>query len=145
MVNQFAISSLFEDGEKVKKIFSFRVEKVHYERMEEGDRSVVLGQVRVTPEIIPETSEYFFGLIPSKKEIFRTWIVESGKGLHFETLKAKSAEGLGKDETEFIQMLGSYPRDHTYSIRDSFREGRQSLFCKDSSRRMWMSTVELMQ
>ena len=127
VVNHFAISSLFEDREKEKKIFSFRVEKINYEKMEEGDRFVVLGQVRVTPEIIPEAGEYFFGLIPSKDDIFRTWVVESKKGLHFETLKAKGAEGLGKDETELIQILGSILGDHTYTIRDSFREGRQSL------------------
>ena len=127
VVNHFAISSLFEDKEEEKKIFSFRVEKINYEKMEEGDRFVVLGQVRVTPEIIPEAGEYFFGLIPSKDDIFRTWVVESKKGLHFETLKEKSAEGLGKDGTELIQILGSILGDHTYTIRDSFREGRQSL------------------
>ncbi len=127
VVNQFAISALFEDEEKEKKIFSFRVEKINYEKMEGGGHFVVLGQVRVTPEIIPETGEYFFGLIPSKDDIFRTWVVESGKGLHFETLKAKSAEGLGKDETEFIKIFGSILGDHTYTIRDTFQEGRQSL------------------
>jgi alpha-amylase/alpha-mannosidase (GH57 family) len=127
VVNHFAISSLFEDKEEEKEIFSFRVGKINYEKMEEGDRFVVLGQVRVTPEIIPEAGEYFFGLIPSKDDIFRTWVVESKKGLRFETLKAKSAEGLGKDETELIQILGSILGNHTYTIRDSFREGRQSL------------------
>jgi alpha-amylase/alpha-mannosidase (GH57 family) len=130
VVNQFAISSLFEDREKEKKIFSFRVEKVQYERMEDGDRSVVLGQVRVTSEFIPETSEYLFGLIPSRKEICRTWVIECGKGLQFETLRTKSEEGLGKDETDFIRILGSILGDHTYTIRDSFQEGRQDLLRK---------------
>ena len=36
VVNHFAISSLFDEGEREKKIFSFRVERMHYER--DGER-----------------------------------------------------------------------------------------------------------
>ena len=76
VVNHFAISSLFDGGGGEKKIFSYRVEKIRYEKMGEEEDLLVVGQVRVTSEVIPEPKEFLFGLIPSKKEVFRTWVSE---------------------------------------------------------------------
>ena len=76
VVNHFAISSLFDGGGREKKIFSYRVEKIRYEKMGEEEDLLVVGQVRVTSEVIPEPKEFLFGLIPSKKEVFRTWVSE---------------------------------------------------------------------
>ena len=44
--------------------------------MEKEDNLLVLGQVRVTSEIIPEPKEFLFGLILSRKDVFRTWVSE---------------------------------------------------------------------
>jgi alpha-amylase/alpha-mannosidase (GH57 family) len=76
VVNHFAISSLFDEGDGEKKIFSYRVEKIHYEKMGKGEDLLVIGQVKVTSEVIPESKEFLFGLISSKKEVFRTWVSE---------------------------------------------------------------------
>jgi hypothetical protein len=54
VVNHFAISSLFDGGEKEKRIFSFLVEKIHYEKMGREEDLLVIGQVRVISEVIPE-------------------------------------------------------------------------------------------
>ena len=81
VVNHFAISSLFDGGDGEKKIFSYRVEKIHYEKMGKEEDLLVIGQVKVTSEIIPEPKEFLFGLIPSKKEVFRTWVLEKKEGL----------------------------------------------------------------
>jgi alpha-amylase/alpha-mannosidase (GH57 family) len=127
VVNQFAVSSLYEDEAKEKKVFSFRVEKVNYEKTEQGDRSIVMGQVRVTPEMIPETGEYLFGLISSQEDIFKTWVAESGKGFDFDTLKAKAQEGLGGDESQLTRIFGSIFGSPAYTVRDTFPEARPSL------------------
>jgi len=37
---------------------------------------LVIGQVSVTSEIVPESKEFLFGLISSKKKVFRTWVSE---------------------------------------------------------------------
>jgi len=70
LVNHYAISSLFDDGRKERKIYSYRLERVNYERMEKNNSILILGQVRVTSEIIPEPEEFLFGLISSVKGIF---------------------------------------------------------------------------
>jgi alpha-amylase/alpha-mannosidase (GH57 family) len=77
VVNHFAISSLLDDEGRDKKIFSYGVEKIRYERMEKGACRLVIGQVRVSSEVIPEPKEFLFGLIPSKKAVFQTWVSES--------------------------------------------------------------------
>ncbi len=130
MVNHFAISSLFEDQGKVKKVFSYRVEKMDYERVETNDSFLILGQVRVTPEMIPETKEYCFGLIPSNKDIYRTWVLGCEEGLPLVGLKAKIAECLRKDEDELARVLTSVLQDHIYTLQDTFREERRSLLQK---------------
>jgi hypothetical protein len=130
VVNHFAISSLFNDGDGEKKIFSYRVEKIHYEKMDKEEDLLVLGQVRVTSEIIPEEKEFLFGLIPSKKEVFRTWVSEYKEFLSFDTLREKGLEVLGKGEEEMAKCLTSSLGNCIFTIQDTFKEERQAIFQK---------------
>ena len=128
VVNHFAISSLFDAGEKEKKIYSFQIDRKNYERLEKDHLLLVLGQVKVTPDAIPDPKEFFFGLIPSDKEVFRTWVTEAKDLLPFETLKEKGMDQLGKGEEEMAKILTSLLGDRVFTIRDTFKEERQAIF-----------------
>ena len=130
VVNHFALSSLFTGDERERKIFSYRVERLNYERMERNDSLLVVGQVKVTSEIIPEPKEFFFGLFRSAKEVFRTWVWENKDLLKFDKLKEKCFESLGKKEEVASQILTSILGDHIFTIRDTFKEERQAIFQK---------------
>jgi len=130
VVNHFAITSLLDRGDKEKKIFSYRMEKIHYEKMEREEALLVIGQVRVTSEIIPEPREFLFGLIPSKKEVFRAWVLEMKGGIDFNTLKEKGQESFGKGKKEIIKVLTSLLGNHVLTMRDTFKEERQAIFQK---------------
>jgi len=130
VVNHFVISSLFDGGEGEKRIFSYRVEKIQYERMERDQDFLVVGQVRVTPDIIPEPKEFLFGLIPSAGEVFRTWVSEKREDFPFDDLKQKGREGLEKGGEEAAKVLGSLLGDRVFTMRDTFKEERQALFFK---------------
>jgi alpha-amylase/alpha-mannosidase (GH57 family) len=130
VVNHFAISSLFDGGDGEKKIFSYQVEKIHYERMEKEENLLVMGQMRVTSEIIPEPKEFIYGLIPSTKEVFRTWVSEVKESLSFDTLREKGLEYLGSGEEEIAKFLTSSLGDHIFTIQDTFKEERQAIFQK---------------
>ena len=130
VVNHYAVTSLFDGGDGERKIFSYRVKKIHYEKMEREKNLLVLGQVRVTSEIIPESKEFLFGLIPSKKEVFRTWVSEKKEGLDFNTFKQKGQEGFGKGEKEMAKVLNSLLGNLIFTLRDTFKEERQAIFQK---------------
>jgi alpha-amylase/alpha-mannosidase (GH57 family) len=130
VVNHYAISSLFDDGDKEKKIYSYRLEKVNYEKREKGSSLLVLGQGRVTSEIIPETKEYLFGLISSDKDIFRTWVAEGQDVLKFHILMERAFGSLGKGEEEMSKVLTSLLGNQTFTIRDVFKEEKQAIFRK---------------
>jgi hypothetical protein len=130
VVNHFAISSFFTGDERERKIFSYRVERLNYERMERNGSLLVLGQVKVTSEIIPEPKEFFFGLFRSTKEVFRTWVSESKDFLHFDKLKERCFESLGKSEEEMAKILTSLLGNRILTIRDTFKEERQAIFQK---------------
>jgi hypothetical protein len=130
VVNHFAISSLFAGEEKERKVFSYRVEKIKYERIEENKNLLVLGQVGVTSEIIPEPKEFFFGLIRSTEEVFRTWVSECRDTSLFESLREKVLKSPEKDEEEMAKILTSVVGDHIFTIRDTFKEERQVIFQK---------------
>jgi len=132
VVNHYAISSLFEGGEREKKIFSYRTERIRYERIERKNRWLVLGEIQVTPETLPETRGYLFLLIPSKQDIFRTWILESSDLLSFETVKANCIEALQKDDEGWPNLLTftSLLGNRVYTFRDTVEEGRRALFEK---------------
>jgi len=130
VVNHFAITSLLDGGDGEKSIFSYRVEKIHYEKMEKEENWLVIGQVRITSGIIPEPKEFFFGLIPSKKEVFRTWVLEKKEGLDFSTLKEKARESLGIVEQERTKVLTSLLGNRIFTIKDTFKEERQAILQK---------------
>jgi alpha-amylase/alpha-mannosidase (GH57 family) len=130
VVNHFAISSCFTGEEKERKFFSYRTEILRYEKMKRDDRLLVLGQVRVSSEIIPETKEFLFGLIPSEKDIFRTWVSEHKGEVLFDTLKEKGAESLAKDEEEMARVLTSLLGNRIFTLRDVLKEARQTIFQK---------------
>ncbi len=130
VVNHFAISSLFDDVKGEKKIYSYRVEKIQYERMEKDQDFMVLGHVRVTPDIIPEPKEFLFGLIPFASEVFHTWVSEKREDLAFDVLKQKAREGFEKCGEETTKILGSLLGDRVFTMRDTFKEERQALFFK---------------
>ncbi|MGA2516195.1 MAG: DUF3536 domain-containing protein [Thermodesulfobacteriota bacterium] len=130
VVNHFAITSLLDGGEGEKKIFSYRVEKIQYEKIQKEENLLVIGQVRVTSEIIPEPKEFLFGLIPSTSEVFRTWVSEKKEGLHFDVLKQKGHEGFGKGREEIAKVLTSLFGDQVFTMRDTFKDERQAIFQK---------------
>ncbi len=130
VVNHFAITSLLDRRDGEKKIFSYRVEKIHYEKIGQEEYLLVIGQVRVTSEIIPEPKEFLFGLISSNKEVFRTWVSEKKKGLDFNTLKEKAQESFGKSEEEMAKVLTSLLGDQPFTVQDTFKEERQVIFQK---------------
>jgi alpha-amylase/alpha-mannosidase (GH57 family) len=130
LVNHYAISSLFDDGRRERKIYSYRLERVNYERMEKSNSLLVLGQVRVTSEIIPEPEEFLFGLISSVKGIFQTWVAEYKDVLEFNILREKCLESLGKGDEEITRVLSSLLGNRTFTIRDIFKEEEQAIFQK---------------
>jgi alpha-amylase/alpha-mannosidase (GH57 family) len=130
VVNHFAIASLFDGGDGEKKIFSYRVEKIHYEKLgKEGD-FLVLGQVRVTSDIIPEPKGFLFGLIPSGKAVFRVWVSEVRDSISFDLLMEKGLGVLGRGEEAMAQFLTSSLGNRFLTVQDTFKEERQAIFQK---------------
>jgi alpha-amylase/alpha-mannosidase (GH57 family) len=128
VVNHFAITSLLDGADAEQQIYSYRLEKVHYEKMEKEANAFVIGQVRVTSEIIPEPREFLFGLISSKKEVFRTWVLEKKEELEFSTFKEKVQESFGIGE--MAQVLTSLLGSPIFTLQDTFKEERQAIFQK---------------
>jgi hypothetical protein len=98
--------------------------------MEREENLLVIGQVRVISEIIPEPKEFFFGLIPSKKEVFRTWVLERKEGLEFSSFKEKARESFGSGEEEMMKVLTLLLGNLIFTLRDTFKEERQAIFQK---------------
>jgi alpha-amylase/alpha-mannosidase (GH57 family) len=141
VVNHYAISSLFDDGEREKKIFSYRVERVNYEMVKRDDSLLALGQVKVTPEIIPEPKEFLFGLIFSKKDAFRTWVSECRGRPGFNTLRERGLESIEKGEEEMVRLFTLIFGSRFFTTRDLFREEREAIFQKMIQRKMGGSQV----
>ena len=126
-MNHYAISSLFEDGKEEKRIFSYHIKRINYERLEREGCWLVVGQAEIRSEMIPEVKEYLFALAPSKEGIFRTWILESGDHFSFTALKATGERAVGRGEEELARAFDSIPGSTVFILEDIFKEERQSL------------------
>ncbi len=130
VVNHYAVASLFEDGERERKFYSYRMERMNYKRVEKDNSLWVLGQVKVTSEIIPDPKEFLFGLFSSVKGILRTWVSECREVFEFEALIKRGLESLGKGEEEMASLLTSFLGNRIFTIRDVLKEERQAIFQK---------------
>jgi len=128
VVNHYALSSLFDSEEKERRIFSYRVGRTQYEKIEKGDAFLVLGEVNVTPEIIPEPRRFLFGLIPSKEYGFRTWVAESDGRVDLDGLKKRSLSSLGGSEEGMAQILTEFLGNRSFTIRDLINDEKRTIF-----------------
>jgi hypothetical protein len=106
------------------------LEKVNYEKLEKDQGLLVLGQVKVSSEIIPEEKEFLFGVIRSGEEPFRTWVSEKGEEADFDTLKKRGLESLMKGKDEIAKTLTMLLGNLTFTARDTFKEERQMILRK---------------
>ncbi len=130
VANRYAVASLFDDGERESKFYSYRMERMNYKRVEKDNSLLVLGQVKVTSEIIPDPKEFLFGLFSSVKGILRTWVSERREVFEFEALIKRGLESFGKGEEEMAGLLTSLLGNHIFTIRDVLKEERQAIFQK---------------
>ena len=128
VVNDYAVSSLLSGKERKKKIHCYRVERVDEEKRAEGKGALVLGQVRVSSEIIPEAKEFVFALISSPRDIFRTWVAEYKDELQFGILKKSGVELAGKNEKERTDILTSFLGNRIFTIRDILKDEKEAVF-----------------
>ena len=103
---------------------------MNYEKMEKNDQRLIVGQVRIASEIIPEPKEFLFGLVPSKKDIYRTWVSEHKEGFPFNVLREQGVEGLKEGEEKMAEILTSLLGDRIFTFRDTFKEEKQEIFQK---------------
>ncbi len=130
VVNHFAISSLIMGKETEKKIYSFQVNCSEFERIERGNRVFALGSLEVSSEITLESKNFLFGVIPFKKWLFQTWVLEQKDPIHFDLLKDKFIDAINRSEEEAVQVLNSYLGNCILTVHDIFKEERQTLFQK---------------
>ncbi len=128
VVNRHVLSSLFDDGRRERKLFSFQVETIDQERLEREDRSLLIGKVRVLPEIIPEPRAFLFGLIYAKETFVQNWIAEDREGVDFEAFKRRGKEGFAEGEGGLKEILTSLLGKRIFTIHDLFRENRDEIF-----------------
>ena len=142
VVNQFALSSFLDGGTKEKQIFSYRVEPMKFEKLEKEKDVLVLGQVRVTPEIIPEPKEFVYGLMPSQQDIFRTWVSAYRENLPFDALRERVLMGLGKGEEGIAQTLTALLGKEIFTLRDALKEEKQAVLQKLIQEELDQQTLE---
>jgi hypothetical protein len=130
VVNHHAVSSLFDGGEKQKRIFSFRVEKIEDERIEKDDRLLLLGKVKVVSDVIPEPKGFLFGLISSKGDLFQNWVSEDRGTLDFNTLRRRGMDCFEQGKEELKETLTSLLGHQIFTIRDILKEEREEIFRK---------------
>lgn len=129
VVHHYAITSLWDDGKREEKLFCFRVAKKNDLKLERNGQVLLLGQVGITSDLIPESEEFFFGMFPSKEDILRTFVARQREGLSFRELEKKGSEGLQEGEEGVSRALLSLLGDPIYTLRDAFREGRGDILC----------------
>lgn len=127
VVNHYAVSSVLEDQPSEKKIFSYSVKKLEYDRLEQGNSFVILGRVNVNFEIISEPRDFTFALIPSREDLFRSWVVPS-EGCDPGGLRGALGPMLGQDEETISKgLMGIFGRPEFFTIRDVFKEEKQAI------------------
>lgn len=125
IVNHFAMSSFIKKEEK--KIFSFSLEKKKEWRREGKEPPILIGAVEVTSIPFSEKKGFLYGVLPSRKHLFRTWVRENPEPLLFDHLKEHLQRMPTGGEEEIAQHFSSSFGDRWYLFRDTLKEKREEL------------------
>lgn len=125
LVNHFAISSFIKKEEK--RIFSFYLEKKKEWRREGEELPILIGEVEVTSLPTLEKKTFLYGLLSSRKHLFRTWMKENPEPLLFDQIKENLQRISPEREEEVANHFSLSLRDRWYPFRDTLKEKREEL------------------
>jgi hypothetical protein len=127
VANHFAITSLFDGGLK-DRLYSYRIDRIRCEKVEKDGSLFALGKIKVISEMISEPRAFLYVVIPSKTEIFRTWISNDEEGIDFEALKQKILTVVGEGESRISEILTELLGNRVLTFHDTLKEGRAAIF-----------------
>ncbi|MCX8116998.1 MAG: DUF3536 domain-containing protein [Desulfobacterota bacterium] len=128
IVNHHAFASLSDGERRTRKIFSFHLETNREERWEKGETTLLLGQVTLRADRIPEPKSFLFLLISSNKSFGNTWVFEEGTGPDFDRLRQKGREALERGEGGPQWLFQSFPDHQAFTIGHVIKERSDEVF-----------------
>jgi len=125
----YAASSLFEDYDKVAKIYSYEVKKEFYETIEAGRQKAVLGKVVLKSRITQEERPVTFAFIHLGDHNINGGVREPLGQKEFEKmLNEIKAAFQTINVAEIITLINRHFPQNNYSIWHLFRDERRKVF-----------------
>jgi len=126
VLNQFAILSALEEApEKIRRIYSYTVKVLDYERREHEKSFLITGRVRMTSETTIESKEFFYALAYLGSYYFRCVIGQLVTGVDYNPAKDELQACFDKDPEAIVQKMTGMFGEHYYTLQDTLQEERQ--------------------
>lgn len=127
VVNHHAFATLLGDGVRSRRIFSFHVKTDDQVRFEKEGRTLFLGKVTVSSDLIPLPRAFLFGLVSSENNPGRNWIIEEREGVNLESLKRKGEEVLEKGEEVLERFFKAHSGSRHFTIEEVIKERSEEI------------------
>ena len=124
----YAISSLFEPYPEQTKIFCYTVNREQYVTQQTGKTRLVVGQARITSDIIRESELFAFGVLHFGDHTLKCGTQEypgdEEYGVFFDEVTAAFSKA---DFAETFRLLDKHFGTSTYSLKSLFRDERRKV------------------
>lgn len=124
----FAFSSLFEEYEKLSRIFCYAVVREEYTRVSSEDATIALGLVDVTSHITGEVVRFMFSVVRFGSHDFKGGVAVFNDKLTFEAMREEMIAAFDKGlYTDLIALMDKHMGTHHYSFNNLFRDEQRKI------------------
>lgn len=124
----FAFSSIFEEYEKMSRIFCYAVVREEDTRVSSEDATLAMGLVDVISDITGETARFMFSVVRFGSHDFKGGVTAFNDEATYEAMREEMIAAFDKGlYTDLISLMDKYMGTHNYSFNNLFRDEQRKI------------------
>lgn len=124
----FAFSSLFEEYEKLSRIFCYTVVREEYTRISSEDATLALGLVDVISDVTGEAVRFMFAVVRFGSHDFKGGVTAFNDEATYEAMRGEMVAAFDKGlYTDLIALMDKHMGTHNYSFKNLFRDEQRKI------------------
>ena len=124
----FAFSSIFEEYEKLSRIFCYAVVREEDTRVSSEDATIAMGLVDVISDITGEAVRFMFSVVRFGSHDFKGGVTAFNDEATYEAMREEMVAAFDKGlYTDMISLMDKYMGTHNYSFNNLFRDEQRKI------------------
>ncbi len=123
VIAHWAISSMYENYQDETHVYSYRIKKLDYERVQKNSTSLIIGRIEITTATTLESNDMIFGLLHFGRGDFHCVLKGFAGNIEYQRIKEDLFNKINNEPiTELIRGLDEHFGREYLSLKDIFKD-----------------------